>query len=154
MKNFHLPLSEDTYTLLRAEAKRMQVPATTLAREAVDSWLRQQFRKGRQHAIEAYAAEMAGTHLDLDSDLESARDRASRENRQGGTMKRGDVYWADLVPRSGSEQTGRRPVVVVSHDGFNQTPHGGRSLWSRSQHLHRKASVDLPSLSFRAGLPV
>ena len=37
-------------------------------------------------------------------------------------MKRGDVYWADLVPRSGSEQTGRRPVVLVSHDGFNQTP--------------------------------
>ena len=37
-------------------------------------------------------------------------------------MKRGEVYWADLVPRSGSEQTGRRPVVVISHDGFNQTP--------------------------------
>ena len=37
-------------------------------------------------------------------------------------MKRGDVYWADLAPRSGAEQTGRRPVVVVSHDGFNQTP--------------------------------
>src|SRR5678816_809887 len=37
-------------------------------------------------------------------------------------MKRGDVYWADLVPRSGSEQTGRRPVIIVSHDGFNQTP--------------------------------
>ena len=35
-------------------------------------------------------------------------------------MKRGEVYWADLVPRSGSEQTGRRPVIVVSHDGFNQ----------------------------------
>jgi mRNA interferase MazF len=37
-------------------------------------------------------------------------------------MKRGEVYWADLVPRSGSEQKGRRPVIVVSHDGFNQTP--------------------------------
>ena len=37
-------------------------------------------------------------------------------------MKRGDVYWADLEPRSGSEQRGRRPVVVVSHDAFNQTP--------------------------------
>src|SRR5258708_1148479 len=36
-------------------------------------------------------------------------------------MKRGDVYWAGLIPRSGSEQTGRRPVVVLSHDGFNQT---------------------------------
>lgn len=35
-------------------------------------------------------------------------------------MKRGEVYWADLVPRSGSEQTGRRPVIVVSNDGFNQ----------------------------------
>jgi mRNA interferase MazF len=34
-------------------------------------------------------------------------------------MKRGDVFWADLVPRSGSEQSGRRPVLVVSHDGFN-----------------------------------
>ena len=42
-------------------------------------------------------------------------------------MKRGDVYWADLVPLSGSEQTGRRPVIVVSHDGFNQTP-GWRSI--------------------------
>lgn len=37
-------------------------------------------------------------------------------------MRRGDVYWADLTPRSGSEQTGRRPVVLISHDGFNQTP--------------------------------
>ncbi len=36
-------------------------------------------------------------------------------------MKRGEVYWANLIPKSGSEQTGRRPVVVVSHDGFNQT---------------------------------
>ncbi len=36
-------------------------------------------------------------------------------------MKRGEVYVAELVPRSGSEQSGRRPVIVVSHDGFNQT---------------------------------
>jgi Growth inhibitor len=42
-------------------------------------------------------------------------------------MKRGEVYWADLVPRSGSEQTGRRPVILVSHDGFNQVP-GWRSV--------------------------
>ena len=36
-------------------------------------------------------------------------------------MRRGEVYWADLAPRSGSEQTGRRPVILVSSDGFNQT---------------------------------
>lgn len=35
---------------------------------------------------------------------------------------RGDVAWADLVPRSGSEQHGRRPVIIISHDGFNRTP--------------------------------
>ena len=37
-------------------------------------------------------------------------------------MRRGEVFWADLSPRSGSEQRGRRPVVVVSNDGFNVTP--------------------------------
>lgn len=37
-------------------------------------------------------------------------------------MRRGEIFWADLTPRSGSEQTGRRPVIVVSHDGFNETP--------------------------------
>jgi len=36
-------------------------------------------------------------------------------------LKRGDVFWADLAPPSGSGQTGRRPVIVVSHDAFNRT---------------------------------
>jgi len=42
-------------------------------------------------------------------------------------VRRGDIYWADLAPRSGSEQRGRRPVLIVSHDGFNQVQ-GWRSL--------------------------
>ena len=42
-------------------------------------------------------------------------------------MRRGDVFWADLTPRSGAEQAGRRPVIVVSHDGFNDAP-GWRSV--------------------------
>ena len=64
-------------------------------------------------------------------------------------MKRGDVFWADLVPRSGSEQTGRRPVIIVSHNGFNQT-----SKWrsiivvpistSESQALRSLTTVPLP----------
>ena len=36
-------------------------------------------------------------------------------------MKRGEIYWAELRPRSGSEQQGTRPVVVISHDVFNQS---------------------------------
>jgi hypothetical protein len=72
MKNFHLPLPEQTYMQLRAEAERTQVPATTLAREAIDLWLREQMRKARHDAIAEYAAQVAGTDLDLDRDLESA----------------------------------------------------------------------------------
>ncbi|MBI5283342.1 MAG: hypothetical protein HY858_16780 [Candidatus Solibacter usitatus] len=72
MKNFHLPLPDQTYADLRAEAERAQVPATTLAREAIDAWLRQQWRNARHEAIAAYAAEMAGTAFDLDPDLEAA----------------------------------------------------------------------------------
>lgn len=35
-------------------------------------------------------------------------------------MKRGDIYLADLAPRSGSEQQGRRPVVIISHNALNK----------------------------------
>lgn len=72
MRNFHLPLPERTYALLRAEAERARLPATTLAREAIDAWLKDQMRKARHNAIAEYAAEMAGTDLDLDHELESA----------------------------------------------------------------------------------
>jgi len=33
---------------------------------------------------------------------------------------RGDVVWADLTPAVGHEQSGQRPVVVLSHDVFNE----------------------------------
>lgn len=33
---------------------------------------------------------------------------------------RGDIRWADLSPTRGKEQAGRRPVLVLSHDVFNE----------------------------------
>lgn len=36
--------------------------------------------------------------------------------------RRGEIWWADLSPVRGHEQAGRRPVLIVSDDGFNQTP--------------------------------
>ena len=33
---------------------------------------------------------------------------------------RGEVRWADLNPVQGREQAGRRPVLVLSHDVFNE----------------------------------
>ena len=32
---------------------------------------------------------------------------------------RGEVRWADLNPTRGNEQSGLRPVLVLSHDIFN-----------------------------------
>ena len=33
---------------------------------------------------------------------------------------RGDIVWAELNPAVGKEQAGKRPVVILSHDVFNE----------------------------------
>lgn len=33
---------------------------------------------------------------------------------------RGEMRWADLSPTKGREQTGLRPVLILSHDIFNE----------------------------------
>lgn len=33
---------------------------------------------------------------------------------------RGEIYWAELDPARGSEQAGRRPVLVISHNILNE----------------------------------
>jgi mRNA interferase MazF len=33
---------------------------------------------------------------------------------------RGEIRWADLSPGQGRGQTGRRPVLILSHDVFNE----------------------------------
>lgn len=36
------------------------------------------------------------------------------------TIKRGDIYYADLSPVVGSEQGGKRPVLIISNDVGNK----------------------------------
>ena len=67
-----MPLPDETYNRLRIAAERSKVPATALAREAIDFWLRQERRRARHDAIAAFAAQAAGTSLDLDVELEAA----------------------------------------------------------------------------------
>ncbi len=33
---------------------------------------------------------------------------------------RGEIYWAELDPTQGNEQSGHRPVLVLSQDVFNE----------------------------------
>jgi hypothetical protein len=79
VKNFHLPLPEKTYTDLRTEARRSQVPATSLARQAVEEWLKARRRSERKRQIAAFAAEAGGGGLDLDRDFEAAAIEFLRE---------------------------------------------------------------------------
>jgi mRNA interferase MazF len=54
---------------------------------------------------------------------------------------RGEIRWADLNPVLGSEQAGKRPVLIISHDVFNE----------RSGTV---IAVALTSQPQRAGLPL
>jgi hypothetical protein len=56
MKNFHLPLAERTYLQLRAEAERARVPATSLAREAINLWCHNSMAKPRWKPLDNLAA--------------------------------------------------------------------------------------------------
>ena len=72
LRNFHLPLPEDVYRALREEAAAVKQPATAIARQAIETWLRERRKAALREAIAAYAAEHAGTMTDLDPALEAA----------------------------------------------------------------------------------
>lgn len=72
MKTFNLPLPEDVYAALREKAATLERPATVIAREAIEAWLRERRRASVRSSIAAYAAKHAGTTTDLDLDLEAA----------------------------------------------------------------------------------
>lgn len=72
LSNFHLPLPAHLREMLHDEAERAGLPATVLAREALQSWLTQRRRQRLHDEIAAWANEHAGTDLDLNRDLEKA----------------------------------------------------------------------------------
>jgi hypothetical protein len=71
-RNFHLPLPEPVYRALRDEAAALGRPATAVARDAIEAWLRERRRMAVREALAAYAAAQAGTAADLDPALEEA----------------------------------------------------------------------------------
>lgn len=68
---------------------------------------------------------------------------------------RGDVWWADLNPVRGREQSGVRPVLIISQDVFNQRSGTVIALAITSQEpkagfplTHEITSVELPKKSW------
>ncbi|HEU0054781.1 MAG TPA: type II toxin-antitoxin system PemK/MazF family toxin [Longimicrobium sp.] len=56
-------------------------------------------------------------------------------------IRRGEIRWAELDPVRGREQSGRRPILILSHDVFNE----------RSETV---IAVALTSQPQRAGFPL
>ncbi len=68
---------------------------------------------------------------------------------------RGELYWADLGLGTGHEQSGLRPVLVISHDPFNRRSETAIVLAITSQpqragypYSHKLRSGGLPKESW------
>lgn len=63
------------------------------------------------------------------------------------SVLRGEIYWADLEPIRGREQGGTRPVLVLSHDVFNDRSRTTiiMALTSRPQRAGYPLTWQLPS---------
>jgi predicted DNA-binding protein len=79
-KNLHVPLPAELHDQLREVAAQLGKPATVLAREAIERHLKGLKKQAIDAAITEWAAEFAGTELDLDSDLEAAGLEFLRKN--------------------------------------------------------------------------
>ncbi len=81
-RNLHVPLPATLHDRLRAVATRSKRPTTSLAREAIETWIDERERQAVHEAIETYATEMAGTAADLDEGLEQAGIEHLRDRRR------------------------------------------------------------------------
>ena len=68
--NFHLPLPNPLYKKLREEARRSKQPATAVAREAIEDWLKLKKKEQLHSDLAAYAEFYGGSEYDLDENLE------------------------------------------------------------------------------------
>lgn len=64
---------------------------------------------------------------------------------------RGDIYWANLDPTLGREQAGYRPVLILSHEVFNDR--SGTVIAVALTSQAPKASFPLTLELVSAGLP-
>jgi mRNA interferase MazF len=64
---------------------------------------------------------------------------------------RGDIRWANLAPTRGREQAGERPVLVLSHDVFNER--SGTVIAVPLTSQEPRAGFPLTHESTASGLP-
>lgn len=64
---------------------------------------------------------------------------------------RGEVYWANLKPKKGREQAGKRPVLIISQDVFNE--HSGTVIALAITSQVPRAGFPLTLELFESNMP-
>ncbi|HEX9731666.1 MAG TPA: type II toxin-antitoxin system PemK/MazF family toxin [Thermoanaerobaculia bacterium] len=69
-------------------------------------------------------------------------------------IRRGDIYFVDLNPTHGREQSGRRPVLVLSIDAINRLPLVVTVVvGTKGENLSRDHLTNVRVSSTESGLP-
>ncbi|MCX6629287.1 MAG: type II toxin-antitoxin system PemK/MazF family toxin [Candidatus Solibacter sp.] len=110
--------------------------------------MRQRVRKARHNAISAYAAEMAGTDLDLESaGIEPGRTRPVIQIPDDGFNQTPGWRSIIVVPISTSATQGKRgPTVIPLPGGVAGLPKSSFAVW------HQATTLDLAKLTRRIGV--
>lgn len=69
-----------------------------------------------------------------------------------GKVRRGEIYWVDWNPSRGSEQTGKRPALIIQNDSGNE--HGATTIVASCSTALKKQYPFLVSVTSKeSGLP-
>lgn len=74
-------------------------------------------------------------------------DVVAGDTLQAAIPRRGEIWFADLSPTVGHEQTGRRPILIISADGYNRSGAGlviALPLTSKVRSLLGRVSLTPP----------
>ena len=65
-----------------------------------------------------------------------------------GRILKGDIVWAELDPTKGNEQAGRRPILVLSQEVFNERSGTviAAAITSKEPKAHFPLALELTSL--------
>lgn len=70
-------------------------------------------------------------------------------------IRRGEIYFVDLDPTKGREQSGRRPVLVLSVDSINKSPLVVTVVvGTKGENLNRDYSTNVRLSPSETGLPM
>ena len=106
-----------------------------------------------QDAIRDKLGRLARTRLARECQARRVRGARAGRRRSGAGCNgmagilRGEIVWADLDPTVGREQAGQRPVLVISHEVFNDRSETviAMAITSKPQRAGFPLSVELKS---------